>query len=52
MDDLLLKEAKSAVEQLFTDTSVDIRETLERMEDIKEQVDMYIEGLEWDLRQE
>jgi hypothetical protein len=50
MHDDLFEEARFAIEELFSDTSVDIHRTLDDMRALKEDIEMKIEALEADIR--
>lgn len=52
MPDYLLAETKKAVERLFGDQSVSVREAIERLEIIASDIDIYLDGLREDLARE
>ena len=47
--DLLLSQAKEAIAEIFSDTSVTPEQTLERLTDLREEVEIRIAALEEDF---
>ena len=50
--DLLLSQAKEAIAEIFSDTSVTPEQTLERLTDLREEVEIRIATIEEDLERE
>jgi len=48
-EDLLLKMAERAIEELFCDNSVPLEGTLERLQRIQEDVEERIQLIGWDI---
>jgi uncharacterized protein Yka (UPF0111/DUF47 family) len=50
-DDQLLAQAKRDIERLFGDRSRSREATLEALEELREDLDIRIEALQWDIEQ-
>jgi 3'-phosphoadenosine 5'-phosphosulfate sulfotransferase (PAPS reductase)/FAD synthetase len=44
-----VQEAKKAINAVFTDTSVSVRETLNSLEELQEEIGMYIAAVQRDV---
>ena len=49
-NEMLLEEAKKAIEALFSDKFVDIQTAIGNLESLQDEIDMYIDALKEDLR--
>lgn len=50
-DDQLLEQAKRDIERLFSDRGRSREATLEALEELREDLDIRIEALRWDIEQ-
>lgn len=46
----VVQSAKKAIDDVFSDTTVPAEETLDRLMDIKDEIDMKIDAIESDLK--